>query len=263
MIRGLTEERFARLMAEHFTPAQPISKIEHLFGRDKKNREIQRAFASPGKHVFVFGDRGVGKTSLAKTAAAVRANCDVKLVPFVSCDQGSSFYDTCGNIFREILRVNPKLLDNLKVEANIDVWFFKLSGSKQVGSDSTTGTATTVHEVADRLRQLTRSLTECLVVIDEFDQIASQVDRKLFADLIKQVSDREIPVRFVITGIGRSLEELIGVHLSTDRYLAPIALEPIPHDARWQIIDGAAAAMGISIPRVLGRSATVFHTTFT
>jgi hypothetical protein len=30
---------------------------------------IDRAFASPGRQIFIFGDRGVGKTSPAVTAA--------------------------------------------------------------------------------------------------------------------------------------------------------------------------------------------------
>lgn len=248
MIPGYTQQDFESFVGEHFTPAKPISKIEHLHGREKKRREIERAFASPGKHLFVYGDRGVGKTSMARTTAALRANVDAKEIPFVSCDKGASFFDMASNINKEILRVYPKLIDNLKIEAKIDAKIFKLAGSKEL-IGNTPGTATTVHEACDALRVLTKGVGECIVIVDEFDQIASDTDKKYFADLIKQVSDRELPVRFMLTGIGRSLEELIGVHLSTDRYVAPIGLEPIPHDARWAILQNAADAIKLKLDR--------------
>jgi uncharacterized protein len=88
---------------------------------------------------------------------------------------------------------------------------------------------------------------EPVVIIDEFDQLTDDRERKEFADLIKQVSDQQIALRFIFCGIGSSLEDLIGVHLSTDRYLTPIELERLSHDARWEIIDTAAAALGLSV----------------
>lgn len=160
----------------------------------------------------------------------------------MSCDQGASFFDLARSINAEILRVHPNLLGNLKVEAKLNVGLFSLSGTNAGQSPAT---ATTVHEVCDMLRVLTKGLDECVVILDEFDQIGGNKDKKYFADLIKQLSDRNLPIRLVITGIGRSLEELIGVHLSTDRYIAPIMLEPISHDARWQILQRAMETFGL------------------
>jgi len=241
------EDKFKNILGKHLTPAQPISNVSHLFGREKHRREIERAFASPGKHLFILGDRGVGKTSLARTSAALRSKVtDAKRVAFVSCDQGASFFDMAANINSEILRVHPKLLDNLKVEASLNAGLFSLSAAK---GDTVSSTAKTVHEVCDALRQLTKGLSECVVIIDEFDQMAEARDKKYFADLIKQISDRQLPIRLMLTGIGRALEELIGVHLSTDRYLSTIVLEPIHHDARWEILRQAATAVGLEWDR--------------
>ncbi len=90
---------------------------------------------------------------------------------------------------------------------------------------------------------------EPVVIIDEFDQIKSPDDRKRFADLIKQVSDQEVNLKFIFCGIGNSLEELIGVHLSTDRYLAPISVEPLSHDALWEILTDTAKELDIEVGR--------------
>src|SRR5262249_39424088 len=110
-------------------------------------------------------------------------------------------------------------LPNLKVEAELNVGFFNLKASKDSGGGNP---ARTVHEVCDALRQLTKGLGECVVVVDEFDQLSDKQDKKYFADLINQISDRQVPSRLMLTGIGRSLEELIGVHPSTERYLTAV-----------------------------------------
>ena len=85
------------------------------------------------------------------------------------------------------------------------------------------------------------------MIVDEFDQLTNAVERKHFADLIKQVSDRDVGIRFIMTGIGRSLDDLIGSHLSTGRYLSSVELERLSHDARWEILRHAADALGIRI----------------
>ena len=88
---------------------------------------------------------------------------------------------------------------------------------------------------------------EPVIIFDEFDQITEDGQRKVCADIIKQVSDQGLNVRFILCGIGTSMEDLIGVHLSTARYLLPIELERLSHDARWEIIKTAAAAMNVTV----------------
>ena len=60
MIPGYDEGEFGEALKGYFTPAQPISKPEHLHGRDAKLKTIQRALASPGKaclHLWGSRDR--------------------------------------------------------------------------------------------------------------------------------------------------------------------------------------------------------------
>lgn len=242
------ETKFRRLLGQHLTPAQPISNLHHLYGRERHVREISRALASPGRHVFILGDRGIGKTSLAKTSACHHLNVEAASIPFVSCDHSVSFFDLASGLCKEIMRVNPKLHKNLRVAGEINVGFFKLS----VAQDTTRSGApfANVHEVCETLRMLTTGMQQpCLVIVDEFDQLLQATDKKFFADFIKQLSDRNLPIHLIITGIGRSLEELIGVHLSTDRYLAPVPLESISHDARWKILETAMSAAGLEMDK--------------
>jgi energy-coupling factor transporter ATP-binding protein EcfA2 len=76
MIRHLDQDRFKEIVRTYLTPARPISDPQYLKGRERALTQIERAFNSPGKHVFIFGDRGVGKTSLAQSAAVLHQSAD-------------------------------------------------------------------------------------------------------------------------------------------------------------------------------------------
>src|SRR5665811_786691 len=83
-----SELEFKRILGENIRPAQPVDTPELLQGRKPILREIGRALASPGMHVFIHGERGIGKTSLALTAAKAHNNEEP---PYVGCDEKSIF----------------------------------------------------------------------------------------------------------------------------------------------------------------------------
>jgi len=58
-------------------------------GREK-TLTIDRAFSSPGRQVFIYGDRGVGKTSLAQTAANLHTGVE-NLPIYVMCGRTNNF----------------------------------------------------------------------------------------------------------------------------------------------------------------------------
>ena len=48
-----------------FTPAVPVSERELFSGRIDQLRRVFDAINQHGQHAIIFGERGVGKTSLA------------------------------------------------------------------------------------------------------------------------------------------------------------------------------------------------------
>lgn len=68
-IGNVDEDEFVQILQRHLRPSSPVDSFEHLYGRERQLEQIQQAMFSPGRHVFIYGDRGVGKTSLARTAA--------------------------------------------------------------------------------------------------------------------------------------------------------------------------------------------------
>ncbi len=50
---------------ETFTPGTPINESDLFTGRADTLRELQDTVLEKGRHAIIFGDRGVGKTSVA------------------------------------------------------------------------------------------------------------------------------------------------------------------------------------------------------
>lgn len=91
------EDAFVQKLNETLSPTLPIRTIELLRGREKELEVIRRALIMPGRHIFIFGDRGVGKSSLAHTAANIYQSADATPIT-VSGSPDSTFNSIIANI---------------------------------------------------------------------------------------------------------------------------------------------------------------------
>lgn len=242
----MDEGIFREVLKKNLSSSQAIASPQHLKGRAKNLVQIDRAFNSPGKHVFIYGDRGVGKTSLAQTAASLHQSSDAAPLQ-VGCG-GPSFLATVRDVVKQGVHQGD-LLSQRKTEHKLKAGV--LGFGYDITRNLTSGVVPQIETVNDAVQLLklvaaTHSKNP-VIIFDEFDQIPDDTQRKVCADLIKQVSDQRVNVRFILCGIGTSLEELIGVHLSTGRYLSPVELDRLTHDARWEIVTSAASALGVTI----------------
>lgn len=57
-IAGCDFTTFATRLNEVLTLSVPVRTPEKLFGREKQLETIQLPLHSPGRHVFIYGDRG-------------------------------------------------------------------------------------------------------------------------------------------------------------------------------------------------------------
>ena len=246
-IIGLSDQEFRSVLRENLTSARAISNPEHLRGRQTKLDQIDRAFNSQGKHAFIYGDRGVGKTSLALSAAVLHQSSENGPI-FVSCDQGLTCFKLVGDIVRSVVPAQD-IVERRRSTHGFRLNLFGLgadvANSLERGHAPEIGSINEAIVCLNYVKQFHSK--EPVVIVDEFDQLTAADERKKFADLIKQVSDRNIGIRLIMTGIGKSLDDLIGAHLSTGRYLSSVELERLSHDARWEILRHAAASLNISI----------------
>ena len=86
-----------------------------------------------------------------------------------------------------------------------------------------------------------------IVVIDEFDAISNKEERNYFSGLLKQLGDQSVNIKFIFTGIGHTLDDLLGAHQSAYRQLEEIQLFRLGWDARREIVDAACASLGLSV----------------
>jgi transcriptional regulator with AAA-type ATPase domain len=58
---------YERALNIAFSPHTPINKAQFFKGRTEQIRAVTDTIRTPGLHAAIYGERGVGKTSLAKS----------------------------------------------------------------------------------------------------------------------------------------------------------------------------------------------------
>jgi len=249
-IPGFNEVQLVEKLSDHFSPSQEIRDPEKLLGREKYLTQIRRSLASPGRHIFVFGERGVGKTSLAITAGKLATN-ESKNFIYVPCGQDSTFSEIIAAIGKAVL--NPKrALSGGGKSFGLGLNVFGQGGSVNYsdGDVATISEPANNSEAYDVLRFVRSKLdNQIVVVIDELDRIKNKDERSRFSELIKNVGSVVEDMRFVLCGIGANVDELIGEHLSTGRMFEPVEVERLSQDNLWKIIEDLARDMSVTIPR--------------
>ena len=163
-----------------FTPHTPINQ-ENLFrGRITEVQQILSTLNTPGQHVLLFGDRGVGKSSLANIASSKLIKIAGKDLVIKRCSKSDSF----STIFESAL---------MKCGIDISIQSKNISGSfsiKGIGCQESTeynGFMDKVQSpswIYEKLKDL-----NTLLLIDEFDSIQNKEDKHKVAELIKLLSD--------------------------------------------------------------------------
>lgn len=90
-------DSFGKELNKVLSPARPIQSVEHLRGREKELLRIEKALFAHGRHIFIYGDRGIGKSSVAAAAAAQIQSSDSPYID-VSCSTDSTFRSVIANI---------------------------------------------------------------------------------------------------------------------------------------------------------------------
>lgn len=246
-ISGYTKDEFGRKLATVVNAATPVRSIQHLKGRDPQLEEIERALYAVGRHIFIFGDRGVGKSSLAATAAYQHQSPDAEPI-FVSGSPDETFQSIIANIAIQALG-RSKLVNTKRQEsASIEFRGLKWSSGYEVSTTDLAAQIKSIGDATELLKQVAlKHSDKPTVVLDEFDTIPDQAERAKFASLLKQLGDQSIDLKFFITGIGHSCQELLGAHQSAHRQLATIELMRLSFEGRREIVEDAAKAFDLEL----------------
>jgi hypothetical protein len=247
VIRGYTEDEFGTKLGTILSASRPIHSIEFLKGRDKELETIKQSLYAPGRHVFIHGDRGVGKSSLGQTAAVQYQSAQAAPV-FVSGSPDDTFCTVIANIVMQALR-QPRT-ENIKTtrSATLDLANIKMAAGTEISAADIAARIRSIGDAVALLEEVAEKRPgNTAVVIDEFDAISDSAERNKFAALLKQMGDRSIDIKFIFTGIGHSLDELLGAHQSSYRQLEQVNLLRLGWNARREIVQAAADAFDLQL----------------
>ncbi len=223
-----------------FSPSAPVA-VEALFaGRTRELRTLLDTVPVRGCHAIIYGERGVGKTSLARVLTVfmkVDSEGSV-LTPYASCDST----DTFDSVWR-------KVLGDLKVIRE------SLSGEASPPQEGTAADSlpTDTYLTPEWIRQYLEFYGEdctLAVIVDEFDCLRDPGQRQLFAETIKLLSDRSSPVTVILVGVADDVASLLAEHASVERALVQVQMPRMSRDELQEIIEKALKQVAMKIERL-------------
>lgn len=214
-------QRFFKL-AQVFTPSAPVASRSFFAGRVEQILEVTTAIAQPGRHVMLYGERGVGKTSLA--------NILQEILEPISPDLGNA------------VRINCSTKDTFRT-----VWVKVLEAAGQDIPDAWNyGTPD-----PDSVRvQLQRFPKPTVVILDEYDRVEDDESLSLMADLIKSLSGHLVRTKLVVVGVADSIDQLFGEHQSIQRAVQEVRMPRMSQPELADIVDTGLKAVGMEIEDV-------------
>jgi Cdc6-like AAA superfamily ATPase len=226
-----------RALSEAFRPAAPIDRRALFAGRTEQLGDLFAAVDQPGQHAVVFGERGVGKTSLATVAAETLAAADV-ICARTTCDRSDDFESVWKKALDELLFTTSRP----------GVGFAGPPREARVGGASFLGEDATPHSVRRALQRLAGQ-RRFAIFIDEFDRLEADEVRVLFADTIKVLSDQLPNITVVVIGVADDVDQLIADHQSIERALQLIHMPRMSHDEITEIVTRGLDAARLAIER--------------
>lgn len=227
------------LASKVFTPATPVSENALFAGRMKELRRVIDTINQRGRHAVIFGERGVGKTSLASVIASrLSTPGNGVIAPRVNCDSTDSYTTLWRKVFSQI--------DLLKKTPAIG---FQLSIFEETIKAADVVKENAGPDEVRRLLSLLSSTGTLIIIFDEFDRILDDTTRRMMADTIKALSDHDVPVTVVIVGVADTVQDLISQHESIERAIVQTKMPPMSIPEVEQIIDNGLTRLQMTIER--------------
>lgn len=246
---GLARDQFLTDLHKILHPTAPINSVEYLYGRDEFIDGAREALYAHGRHCFIYGDRGVGKSSLAFTLAGMIQSSERDYIR-VNCSTSSTFESILKVIVRAIsVAVGNNIEITQTTSTKVTLKFIEYNESQSEKSIDSVYDYSDVTESAYLLSIICPAYSEkTVIVIDEFDTIADVSQKEKFGELVKHLSNLECSFKLIFTGIAKSMIDLMGGHSSSVRQVYQVHLPPLSWDGRFEIIDIAFKYFDIEIP---------------
>src|SRR3990172_405528 len=107
-------------VGEVFTPSAPVDVKQLFAGRKEQLIQIADVINKKGQHAIIFGERGVGKTSLANVITAIFSSSDVKSLR-KNCDSADDYTSLWKKILEEIKLFQQNRPMGFNAQTSLDI----------------------------------------------------------------------------------------------------------------------------------------------
>lgn len=226
-----------------FQPRTPITIRELFAGRWNQIQTVADAVNQAGLHVVIYGERGVGKTSLANVIKPVINVFDERAgnserIPRIIIQTNANRGDTFSSIWRKLFgeirwegnRATAGLVPGRRVAPILEAF--------DVDDELT----------PDSVRRVLAHIPGSLFIIDEFDRAAEDTAKE-FTDLLKALSDFAVNCTIMLVGVSDTIDTLIRDHASISRALTQIMLPRMRPEELKEILANAEKSLKIWFSR--------------
>jgi Cdc6-like AAA superfamily ATPase len=210
-----------------FTPSTPIAVAELFAGRKKEINQLFEAVAERGRHVLLYGERGVGKTSLCQVVPLMLPRGARHILHIrKAADPTDDFSSIWKKIFSHIY-VGTE---------NERISLADIYGEKPI----------TPNDVVQELSSFNENDVP-IMVIDEFNEIGTPDASQLMANTIKGLSDAGVNATVVVVGVARNVTDLIEGHESISRCCEEVPMPRMNKDELKEVIERRVNQLGMQI----------------
>ncbi|WP_031259885.1 AAA family ATPase [Mesorhizobium sp. LNHC252B00] len=196
----------------------PVDEEQLFAGRSKEVNKMLQTVMERAKHVVLFGERGVGKTSLSNI-----------------------FWKRYGTTLQSFIvaRVQCGPHDDFS-----SVWIRGLEELKAMGISrgrpdyvnfDTNFTAITPSQVRRELQKINPNALP-IIIFDEYDKVTDGDTKVLMANIVKELYDFAVHTTVIIVGVAENISELIADHASIGRALVDVPLHRMSESELREII---------------------------
>ena len=222
--------------AKAFTPSAPVDDFDLFAGRTMQVSQVLNAVAQKGQHVVIYGERGVGKTSLANVLKHIlsRYSKNESCVVKVNCEGKS----TPSSIWRTALREIPTFQERPPAGFSGKKDAQKIDLNALIPDDVS----------ADDVRHVLRKLPgEPVIIFDEVDRITSKRTITALSDTVKSLSDNAVPTTLILVGVADSVGDLIAEHASIERALVQVLMPRMSPTELREVVFKGLKKVGMTI----------------